>query len=182
MKCHRLGTRQARRGATLVEFALLISLFLMFIFGILEYSRYLFVLHVTTNAARDGARFAAVRVNQSDLVNPTRADIPEYPGRPTFDIPEFTTAVTDSMAGTQNMIDNFRVRVFPCDPVGMYGDPIVIQPKSQAGIANPTWNNAVFSERIAIRIDGQYRVIVPNLLLWQDTLNIRIISLVSSEG
>lgn len=52
-----------RRGATTVEFALVCSVFFLFLFGVFEYCRYLVLLQGCANAARDAARFASVNVN-----------------------------------------------------------------------------------------------------------------------
>src|SRR6476619_2177365 len=49
-----------RRGATAVEFGFVSILLFMALFGIFEYCRLLYVLHVANNAARDAARFAVV--------------------------------------------------------------------------------------------------------------------------
>ena len=53
-----------RRGAAIVESTLVLSVFLMLLFGMFEYCRFLLVLHVTNNAARDGVRYAAVNVTK----------------------------------------------------------------------------------------------------------------------
>lgn len=52
-------TRRPRRGAAAVEFAIVVPLLLMFVLGIIEYGRMLQVANVTTNASREGARYAA---------------------------------------------------------------------------------------------------------------------------
>ena len=52
-----------RRGMTLVESTLVLMVFLMLLFGIFEYCRFLMVLHITNNAARDGARYAVVNLD-----------------------------------------------------------------------------------------------------------------------
>lgn len=71
--------RPRRRGVTIVESALVLSIFLMLLFGIFEYCRFLMVLHVTHNAARDGARYAAVNVNcPSDQVDARKTAIQDY--------------------------------------------------------------------------------------------------------
>ncbi|MCX7700921.1 MAG: pilus assembly protein, partial [Gemmataceae bacterium] len=49
---------RSRRGATLVETALVISIFLMFLFGIFEYGRFVMTRQLMENAAREGARWA----------------------------------------------------------------------------------------------------------------------------
>jgi len=51
---------RAARGATMVEFALALIVFLMFLFGILDFSRMLFTWVAANEAARAGARYAAV--------------------------------------------------------------------------------------------------------------------------
>jgi Flp pilus assembly protein TadG len=47
-----------RRGGAAVEAALVLPMIVMFLFGVLEYGRYIMTLQVMTNAAREGARFA----------------------------------------------------------------------------------------------------------------------------
>ena len=59
-----MKTRQ--RGATIVEFALGLILFLTFLFGILDFSRMLFTWNAASEAARAGARYAVVCDNTGD--------------------------------------------------------------------------------------------------------------------
>lgn len=49
-----------RRGAATVEFALIAPVFLLLVFGIIEFGRMLMVQQVLTNATREGARRATV--------------------------------------------------------------------------------------------------------------------------
>ena len=49
-----------RRGAAAVELALVLSLFIAMVFGIIEFSRAMMVNQVITNAAREGARRAVI--------------------------------------------------------------------------------------------------------------------------
>jgi Flp pilus assembly protein TadG len=49
-----------RRGATLVETAVVLSTFLLFVFGVFEYGRFVMTRHLLENAAREGARIAVV--------------------------------------------------------------------------------------------------------------------------
>ncbi|MEI7685221.1 MAG: TadE family protein [Planctomycetota bacterium] len=62
-----------RDGGTLVELAVVISIFFLFLFGILEYARLVFVRQVIVNAAREGARYAVVNVVDSTVVSDTTA-------------------------------------------------------------------------------------------------------------
>jgi len=52
--------RTAQRGQSLVEFALGAILLFTLIFGIIEFGRLIYAYSVVANAAREGARFAAV--------------------------------------------------------------------------------------------------------------------------
>lgn len=48
-----------RRGAALVEAAIVMNTFLLFIFGIFEFGHFIMVKQLMDNAARDGARMAS---------------------------------------------------------------------------------------------------------------------------
>jgi Flp pilus assembly protein TadG len=63
--------RQARRGQALVEFALIIPLFLLLLVGIFDLGRAVFAFNTLTNAAREGARIAIVNQDEPTIV--TRA-------------------------------------------------------------------------------------------------------------
>ena len=60
MRAHRFGSR----GQSLVEFALILPIFLLMIMGIVDAGRLIYTFNTVSNAARDGARIAIV--NQSD--------------------------------------------------------------------------------------------------------------------
>ena len=50
---------RGRRGATVVEAAIVMNVFLLFIFAIMEFGHYVMVKELMDNAARDGARMAS---------------------------------------------------------------------------------------------------------------------------
>jgi len=50
----------SQKGATAVELAIVCFLLILLIFGMIEFSIYLFNRHVITNAAREGARFGVI--------------------------------------------------------------------------------------------------------------------------
>ncbi len=52
--------RTARRGAAIVEFALIAPVFFALILGIIEFGRMLMVEQILINAAREGARAATI--------------------------------------------------------------------------------------------------------------------------
>jgi len=49
-----------RRGVAAVEMALVLPVFLMLVFGIIEFGRAMMVFNMVTNAAREGARMAVL--------------------------------------------------------------------------------------------------------------------------
>lgn len=163
--------RRRRGGVTIVEVALLLSVFLLFLFAVFEYSRLLLLLHVSTNAARSGARHATVNVDKpSNFVysnSGTTLSIENH--------------VKSQMGGADGMIYNFAVTAFPCDLAMMYQDPPVIAPKA----GSPVWNQATFTERIGVRITGEYKPILPGFVFFYSstgTIPIDITAAAGSEG
>jgi Flp pilus assembly protein TadG len=66
----------------MVEFALALVAFLFFIFGIIEFSRAIYVYHTVSNAARLGSRWAIVRGSRCaaplDDCNAASGDVQTY--------------------------------------------------------------------------------------------------------
>src|SRR5437016_7245916 len=100
-----------RRGMTAPEAALVLSVFMMLLFGLFEYCRFLLVLHVTTNAARDGARYAVVNLSKPSNFDTT--DYTDPSGGVSPSIQKYTTA---RMGGVDHQITGFQVAAYPCDP------------------------------------------------------------------
>ncbi len=72
MSQRRFSGRVARdRGAAAVEFALVLPLLLLIVFGIIDFGRALNAQITLTQAAREGARLAAL--GQPDVVSQTQA-------------------------------------------------------------------------------------------------------------
>lgn len=70
MRGIRCGTTSSDRGAAAVEFALVLPLLLLLIFGLIDFGRALNEQIVLTQAAREGARVAAL--GGTDAVGRTR--------------------------------------------------------------------------------------------------------------
>lgn len=186
-------TTRRRGGATVVEVALVISVFLMFLFGLFEYCRYLLMLHVSTNAARDGARYAVVNVNRPS----TFVDTDFYDGARTFQsVVRYTSmrlATNDKMmksatptpfkdtAGNPAGTTQCQVEVFPCDPAQLNLTPPQVAPKPGFP-ATVLWNQASFGERIAVRLTGTYVPVLPNFLLMGTTIPMSVSVTAGSEG
>jgi Flp pilus assembly protein TadG len=168
----RTPSRRRRGGATVVEAALVMSLFLMFLFGIFEYCRYLLMLQVTTNAARDGARYAVVNVDK-----PADFTVNDYNDgtRIYVSIKKF---VDTKMSNVTRQIDGYTVDTFPCDMSQLALTPPVVVPKP----SYTQWNEASFGERIAVRITGTYTPFLPNLLQMNSSIPVNIAVTMNSEG
>ncbi len=63
--------RRGQRGVSAVEFALILPLLVILLFGIVEFSLILYNKQVITNASREGARFGIVYSS----IRPTQAQI-----------------------------------------------------------------------------------------------------------
>lgn len=177
-----------RRGASIVEMALVVTVLMMLLFGIFEYARFLFVMHITHNAARDAARYAAVNLDKP--ANFDSANLIDGTGQTLVSIQNYAIA---RMAGAQSQLVNFQVAVYPVDNVGLYANPPVIRPKSRTvGVYpdpfNPNdpnrvpWNQADYTEKIAVTIRGNFRSILPNLLLMQSNIPIQVTGMSTAEG
>lgn len=60
-------TRRRRRGQALAEFALVIPIFLLMLFGIIDIGRYVYTANAMGNGAREGARAGSVGVRPSPV-------------------------------------------------------------------------------------------------------------------
>jgi Flp pilus assembly protein TadG len=171
------SNRQRRRGAAVVEMAIVCILLFMFLFAILEYCRLLFMLHLANNAARDAARFAVVHTSGGTM-----------PGEPATisqtDIESIVktgqlgaTTYGTGLCGMDANIENMVIDVFTVDPVAYGQNPTVVQP-----LSGSTWNSASFGQKIAVRITGDYRPITPGLMFMASTVPFKVTVLVSSEA
>ncbi|MBA4192298.1 MAG: hypothetical protein C0467_30375 [Planctomycetaceae bacterium] len=178
---------RGRRGSAIVEAALTLTVFSLLLFGIFEYCRYLFVLHVTNLAAREGVRYAAVNTDK-----PTNFDTVDYTdaaGRTYTNILAYTK---NRLAGTDNQIVGYQAAVYAVDSVGLTLATPVIRPKSKSASTYPdpfnasdtnkvSWNAAGFPDRLAVQIRGTFRPFLPNVTLMPN-LPVNVISLTGVEG
>lgn len=75
MTVHRKPVRRAtERGVTIVESAVIMVIFFMLLFGVIEAGRFLNHRQVLTNAAREGARFAVLPLSGTNTL-PTEAEV-----------------------------------------------------------------------------------------------------------
>lgn len=59
--------RQTEAGQSLVEFTMILPIFLVLMFGLVDFGRAFYTWLLVTNAAREGARVAAVQADASSI-------------------------------------------------------------------------------------------------------------------
>ena len=188
-----IARRKLRRrdGVAVVETALVVGVFGLLFFGIFEYCRFLMVLHITNNAARDGARYAAVNVGK-----PNNFDTVDYTDGLGVVHPSIQKYTLQRMGSMQKQVTGFQIAVFAVDPTGLTLDPPVIRPKttstaSPAAYPDPfnasdpnkvPWNDAVFTERVGVSIKGTYTPVLPGFLFMPSSIPIYVTAMACSEG
>jgi Flp pilus assembly protein TadG len=96
--------RKKRRGAAAVEFAVVAPIFLLLVFGMIEYGRMVMVQQVLTNASREGARRAVLDGSTNQQV----------------------VDVVDQYL-TSGSIDGANITVTPTNPEdAAFGDPVTV--------------------------------------------------------
>ena len=144
-----------RRGAATVEAGLVLPLMLIFLFGILEYGRYVMTLQVMTNAARAGCRYAVTHTSAITIAGTTY-------GNATTDV---TNVVNKALAGQS--LTSQTTQVYASDSLG-----------NNTG----TWTNAAVGQDVCVRISGNYTVLIANLLRLPATIPVVAQSVMRSEA
>jgi Flp pilus assembly protein TadG len=145
-------TPHRRKAASLVEAAFVLPIALLFIFGLVEYGRLVFLIQTAENAAREGARYAVARTADGT----TQTDV--------------QTCVTNAMAGRQSELAGFTIDVQNVDP------------NTGTVITGSNWNDAPFGGAILVRVSGTYSPILPSFLRLPATVQVRATSMMSSEA
>jgi Flp pilus assembly protein TadG len=128
--------RTGRRGVTLVETALVLSIALFLLFSVYEYGRYVMMQQLMENAAREGARYAVVHT-----ADKTTADVQNQ--------------VTTYLCGLQGQIQNYQVSV---TGLALQTGPVYTQ-----GTPFSNWTQASPTDGVVVTITGQYTPQLPSL-------------------
>jgi Flp pilus assembly protein TadG len=146
---------RCRSGSALVETAIALPICLLFIFGVMEYGRYLMMLHLANNAAREGARYAVSHTQPVVLEGVTY-------GNSTSDV----TNTVDRYLTGKRMV-NQVTSVYLSDPSG-----------NNIG----TWTNAQSGESICVQIAGQFQWFTPTLLGMPSQTNMQVRAIMRTEA
>jgi Flp pilus assembly protein TadG len=141
-----------RTAAALVETAAVVSVFMMVMFGVLEYCRFIFMRQIIDNAAREGARFAVVNTND-----------------PTLDA-DTTAVIMTKMNNQDKQLQNFTITLGAADSNGNYYTP------------NQSMSTAPFGKYLAVTVSGNYTPITPAFLRMGKTIPITVKILMTSEA
>jgi Flp pilus assembly protein TadG len=147
--------RRLRRGSTVVQVAIVLPVVVLFLFGILEYSRYVMLLQVMTNAAREGCRYAVMHTDPV-VLNST------IYGSATSNV---DTIITNILGG--QTLSSQTINIYASDALG-----------NNTG----TWENASAGTWITVQITGNFTSILPKLLFMPSTIPITAEVVMRSEG
>jgi Flp pilus assembly protein TadG len=144
-----------RRAASLVEFAVVAPVFFLVLFGIMEYARFLFTVQMLNNAAREGARYAAVNTTVV-----TTSDIQNYVDK--YLAGQGTTQLV-GYSPTSN------VTVYKADP-------------TTGADLGQTWQNAGWGDGVGVTVSGTYRPLMPGLMHLSSSFTIKGICVMVCEA
>jgi Flp pilus assembly protein TadG len=143
---------ETRRAATIVETAFVLSVVLLFMFGIFEYARFVYLNQVMTAAAREGARYAITHTGDGTTV----AQVQAY--------------TTQQMAGRDSELAGYTVTVNNLDPN-------TLQP-----VPNANWSDAGFHNYIQVQITGTYSPMLPTFLQLPASIPLTATAILNSEA
>jgi len=143
-------TRRRSRGQALVEFALVLPIFLLILFALIDMGRYVYLNSTLSQAAREGARVAAVEAYWMGKTDPScgSAAGPICPAN-------VNALRTDVLAGANRMME----------PFGTIANTDLFTSCDAAAAPNPvttqTCSSQVIGGLASVRVTGVYRPLTP---------------------
>jgi len=147
--------RHQRRGASLVEFAFVVPVFLLLIFGILEYARFFYTVQVMNNAAREGARYAVVNTNTASTAN-----VQTY-------VDNYLSGVGYSQLAGYNSTTN--ISVYEADP-------------TTGANTSLAWQSNGWGTAVGVSVSGTYKPILPGFLFLPGSVTINASCVMTTEA
>jgi Flp pilus assembly protein TadG len=148
----RLRAPRPRRAVTLVETAFVLSIALLFLFGLFEYARFVHMQQVCYNAALDGARFAAAHTGDGTTLAQVQSE------------------VQARMASRDAQVGGYAVTVNN------------VTPSTGVPVPNTSWNDAPFGGAILVTVSGTYTPWLPTFLFEPPSIAISARAMVTSEA
>jgi Flp pilus assembly protein TadG len=140
--------RRRERGQSLVEFALVLPLFLLLFFAIVDFGSAVFTYNSLTNAAREGARLAIVNQDSASIVAKAKAQVSVAEvADPSVTIAFFDANADGSASGTS------------CSTAPTYfGCVAVVQFESTYRPLTPIIGNIVFKNGVTLKAKAEVTV------------------------
>jgi Flp pilus assembly protein TadG len=148
----------SRRGATVVETAVVLLITLIFVFAIFEYARYVFISDLVNNAVREGARQAVATTNTQDTAS-------------------IQNTVVYFLAG-QQVVNSSGQPLKASDVTVFQANPATGAPATP----DSTWYNAAFGSTIAVQLKCSYAPMFPTFGFLPKTFQINATSMMTSEA
>jgi Flp pilus assembly protein TadG len=148
-----------RAGVTVVETAMVLSIVSLFILAIYEYSRVMMIRQMAANAVREGVRQAAA-------------------GTSTYATADIQKIVFDRLAGPQ-LLNKGGTAALQASDIQIY------QADPSTGLAisgDSTWSNAPFGQAIAVKVEAQFKPMLPTLGFIPTSVPVKVIALARSEA
>lgn len=150
-------TKMHRLGAAMVETAMVLPVFILFLFGIIEFSIFLMMQHTANVAATLSCRLATVSTNDPSVVGKTQAVADKV----------ITDKFKNTMAGAINLISN--------------GNPTITVQGLNSSNAKIDWRKTSFSDKIAVEVKSDYFFLTPmKMLFTKAPVNVKVF--MASEG
>jgi Flp pilus assembly protein TadG len=149
-----LPRSKRRHGATMVETAVVISIALVFMFGIFEYGRFIMTKQILANSAREGARWAIAH-----SYNGTTANVQDQ-------VDLKLGIATKQLTGYNK---TSSITIYAADSAGNI-------------ISGVNWYDQPSGSNIAVEINGTYQSKLPNLLLMRSSYALKAKAVMATEG
>ena len=156
-----------RTGATAVEFAFVVPVVIMIMMAIFEYGRFMFVYTTSTNAARDGARYAAVHTSDK-----TTAEV----------IAQVNNRMGPATSQLRDPVGPAVPRsVFWADPVKLTNPTPTVEAKT-GYTGTDDWKQTPFGEKIACEINGTFHPVMATIFRAPTSFTVKVQALVTCEA
>jgi Flp pilus assembly protein TadG len=140
------------RGATLVEMAFAVPVFLLLLFAMFEYGRFFMVRHVMDSAAREAARYAIVNTDVASVADVNSVATQQM------------NTVKGGLVGQTWTTDVFWIN------------------SKLGNAKSTPFNNAPFGESIGVTVDAKFKAIFPMVFGGYSQLDVKSASYMLSEG
>lgn len=128
---------------------------LLFIVGVFEYGRYVSLLQVLSNGARQGVRYALTHTQPIVIDGAVGGNTDQ----------DVVNVVQQALAG--QALASQTIQVYASDANG-----------NNTGV----WTDAAFGQFICVRISGSYRAITPQFLFLPGTIPVQVQAIMRSEA